>query len=218
MNIHYDYIPVGAPNRPGVLRTPEFITIHETGNTDKTATAAAHAKYLKSASAAADKVSWHFTADEREIYQHLPVEESAFHAGDGRTGPGNLRSIGIEICVNGNFEKAADNAAELTCALCARYGIPLCNVVQHNRWNGKDCPQKIRSGALGGWDAFISRVEKALDAKKAGTPSPWAARAVEKAVNKGVLLGTDTGDLQLKENVTTERLMVFFDRCGLFSQ
>lgn len=109
-----------------------------------------------------------------------------------------------------------DNAARLTAQLCARYNIPLCNVVQHNRWNDKDCPRSIRSGALGGWGAFLDRVSTALyDIQKGNIPSQWAASAVERAVQKGILQGTDTGDLQLKTNVTTERLMVILDRCGL---
>ena len=34
------------------------------------------------------------------------------------------------------------------------HGIPLDNVVQHNRWNGKDCPKTIRATA-GAWEAFL---------------------------------------------------------------
>ena len=35
------------------------------------------------------------------------------------------------------------------------HGIPLDNVVQHNRWNGKDCPKTIRA-TTGAWEAFLA--------------------------------------------------------------
>ena len=35
------------------------------------------------------------------------------------------------------------------------HGIPLDNVVQHNHWNGKDCPKTIRATA-GAWEAFLA--------------------------------------------------------------
>lgn len=80
-----------------------------------------------------------------------PTTRRAYHAGDGKAGPGNTTSIGIEICVNagGDFEAAKANAAALVRLLMEEHGIPLDNVVQHNRWNGKDCPKTIRATARG---------------------------------------------------------------------
>lgn len=64
-----------------------------------------HARYEKNPET---PTSWHFTVDEKEIYQHLPLNENGWHAGDG--GTGNRKSIGIEICENdGDFEKAVAN-------------------------------------------------------------------------------------------------------------
>ena len=102
-------------------------------------------------------VSWHYTVDDHAIVQHLPDYETAYHAGDGKAGPGNTTSIGIEICVNagGDFEAAKANAAALVRLLMEEHGIPLDNVVQHNRWNGKDCPKTIRATA-GAWEAFLA--------------------------------------------------------------
>ena len=102
-------------------------------------------------------VSWHYTVDDHAIVQHLPDYETAYHAGDGKDGPGNTTSIGIEICVNagGDFEAAKANAAALVRLLMEEHGIPLDNVVQHNRWNGKDCPKTIRATA-GAWEAFLA--------------------------------------------------------------
>ena len=54
----------------------------------------------------------------------------------------------------GNFEQAKANAAALVRLLMAKHGIPLDRVVQHNHWNGKDCPKTIRATA-GAWEAFL---------------------------------------------------------------
>ena len=148
----------GRKNRPGRDTNPDtYITIHETGNAAKGADAAAHGAYLDSAAGEDDLVSWHYTVDDHAIVQHLPDYETAYHAGDGKDGPGNTTSIGIEICVNagGDFEAAKANAAALVRLLMEEHGIPLDNVVQHNRWNGKDCPKTIRA-TTGAWEAFLA--------------------------------------------------------------
>ncbi|MBM6724591.1 N-acetylmuramoyl-L-alanine amidase [Pseudoflavonifractor phocaeensis] len=154
--IQVDYISAGRKNRPGRMNPTDYITIHETGNFAKGADAAAHASWLKGNDAEEERISYHFTVDDRSIFQHLPDNETAYHAGDGAGGPGNTTSIGIEICVNedGDFERAKVNAASLVRLLMAEHGIPLDKVVQHNHWNGKDCPKTIRA-TPGGWEAFL---------------------------------------------------------------
>lgn len=162
-------------------------------------------------SAASANVSWHYTVDDHEIYQHLPDEESAYHAGDGANGPGNVKSIGIEICVNedGNFGKAKQNAASLVRLLMEKHGIPLDHVVQHNKWNGKNCPYTIRE--TGTWGAFL-----ALCGAKPGnggtnsTPDGWAAQAWDKAKAKGIMDGTRPLD-----PITRQEAAVILERLGL---
>ena len=153
--IQEDFIPAGRKNRPGKSNPDEYITIHETGNFSRGADAAAHASYVKSDSAANDYVSWHYTVDDHTIVQHIPDGETAYHAGDGKDGPGNNTTIGIEICVNpdGDFEKAKENAASLVRLLMSEYDIDIAHVVQHNHWSGKDCPYTIRHTNT--WDAFL---------------------------------------------------------------
>lgn len=150
-------IPQGADNRPGGNNPCRYITIHETGNPAQGADAAAHGDYLNSAAGERDLVSWHYTVDDHAIVQHLPDYETAYHAGDGRDGPGNTTSIGIEICVNagGDFAKAKANAAALVRLIMAEHGIPIDRVVQHNHWSGKDCPYTIRHTA-GAWEGFLA--------------------------------------------------------------
>jgi len=163
MNIIQDLIPKGRKNRPGRVNPMKFITIHNTGNSNKGAGARNHANYLKGDVAANAPVSWHYTIDEKEIIQHLPDNEDGFHAGDGG-GNGNRQSIGLEICMNsdGDLLKATDLAAELTASLCRKHNIPIENVVQHNRWSGKNCPQLIRGGKPYSWDTFIGKVKAHL--------------------------------------------------------
>lgn len=148
----------GRKNRPGRDTNPDtYITIHETGNAAKGADAAAHADYLDSVAGEDDLVSWHYTVDDHAIVQHLPDYETAYHAGDGKDGPGNTTSIGVEICVNagGDFAQAQANAASLVRLLMEEHGILLDNVVQHNHWNGKNCPRSIRA-TTGGWEEFLA--------------------------------------------------------------
>ena len=146
IKIIQDFIPKGRKNRPGYPMTPKYITIHETGSFGKGANAKAHAKYIKSDDAANRPASWHFTVDDKVIYQHLPLNENGWHAGDGGSGTGNRQSIGIEICVNsdGNFEKAVQNAQWLVRKLMVEFNIPIENIKQHYDWSGKNCPYTIR--------------------------------------------------------------------------
>ena len=150
------YIPEDSPGRPGVLRTVESITIHETANTSEGADAEAHSDYLSTTS---DEVSWHYTVDDHQIYRHLPDNEEAWHSGDRE---GNHSSIGIELCVNadGNFDQTMENAAKLTAFLLKEYDLTIDDVKQHYDCNGKDCPLIIRQE--GRWDEFLGMVQQNL--------------------------------------------------------
>ena len=194
-----DWIPAGKINRPGAPNPMKYITIHETGNSAKGAGAAAHSAYLRNLQ---DKVSWHYTVDSQVIYQHLPDNETAFHAGDGAAGPGNAQSIGIEICVNadGDFSRAVQNAVELTRSLMAEHSISQANIKQHHDWNGKDCPRNLRRS---GWEAFVEQCA-------AGAPSAWAREAWEKAIRLGI-----TDGLRPQSACTREELVTMLDRAGV---
>ncbi|WP_349949493.1 MULTISPECIES: N-acetylmuramoyl-L-alanine amidase [Intestinimonas] len=212
ITIQRDYIAKGRKNRPGGVNSRRYITIHETGNKAATADAAAHGTYLKSDSAEAGQVSWHYTVDDHAIVQHLPDGETAYHAGDGADGPGNTTSIGVEICVNagGDFEASKRNTAALVRLLMGEYGIPLYYVVQHNRWNGKDCPRTIRE-TVGGWEAFLALCGREKPDQIVGTPAAdWAVAAWGKAKSKGVLDGTRPTD-----PATRQELAVVLDRLNL---
>ena len=159
LRIQARYIDAGRKNRPGGVNPCGYITIHETGNAARGADAAAHGSYLNSAAGEAALVSWHYTVDDHQIYQHLPDNEEAWHSGDRE---GNHSSISIELCVNadGNFDQTMENAAKLTAFLLKEYDLTIDDVKQHYDFNGKDCPLIIRQE--GRWDEFLGMVQQNL--------------------------------------------------------
>lgn len=158
MKIEQMLIPVGnKEQRPGIAMSPEYITIHNTDNYDAGANALAHARLQYNGNSR--QASWHFSVDDGDIiYQSIPTNEISWNAGDG-DGPGNMKGIAIEICVNKgiDFQRAKENAAWLTHYLMDKYNIPLSNVVQHHHWSGKDCPHVIRS-EKNGWENFLALI------------------------------------------------------------
>ncbi|TSB47882.1 N-acetylmuramoyl-L-alanine amidase [Alkalicoccobacillus porphyridii] len=152
MNIIQDFITSTNTNRPGTSLTVGYVTIHETANTNVGANAEMHARYVKGDDAQNRQVSWHYTVDDSETYQHLPTDEVGWHAGS----TGNHQSIGIEICVNqdGNFIAARANAIKLVQLLMQQHDISLSHVVTHQHWTGKNCPANL----LADWEGFIADV------------------------------------------------------------
>ena len=150
--------------RSGYVLKPKYITIHNTANTDVGANAERHAIYMQG-SGKNSTASYHYVVDDKEICRLLPDNEVAWHAGDGEYGTGNRQSLAIEICENadGNLLNATNNAVELTAYLMKLYNIPLSNVVQHNHWCGKNCPNRIRKGEPYNWQTFLNKVQTALN-------------------------------------------------------
>lgn len=149
-----DFIPAGHSNRSGRKLVPRFITIHNTDNASAGANAAAHAKYQKGQHARNRRVSWHFTVDDKGVFQSLPTSEVGSHAGSSQ---GNASSIGIEICMHAGMDEAAAyrRAALLVAVLGRRLDIAVPEgVVQHHRWSGKHCPRVLRDRPQG-WQKFL---------------------------------------------------------------
>lgn len=74
-------IPWGGTGRTKIKKkSTNFITIHDTGDANQSA-----AVWNEYESSGSDKrqTSWHFTVGDVDMYQHVPLEEVAWHAGDG---------------------------------------------------------------------------------------------------------------------------------------
>ena len=176
VNLKADMVKRGTHGRK-VYRpmSARYITIHATEN--PSANAAQHALALKNGALRSPKhpnggnrigyLIWHFTVDDHQAIQHMPISEQGEHA--DFDGPGNRLSIGIEMCENrgSNLRTTIERTAKLTAILMKKNHIPLCNVVPHYHWPrhgkhppNKNCPHFLLDNGRPGakWRWFLSRV------------------------------------------------------------
>ena len=110
-----------------------------------------------------EEVSFHFAVDDKEAVQGLPVERNAWASGDG-LGAGNMRGIHVEICCSKSggerFQRAEENAAELTAGLLRERGWGLERVTKHQDYDGKYCPHRTLDM---GWERVLGMVKKYLE-------------------------------------------------------
>ncbi len=123
----------------------KYIIVHNTGTYVGTANAKnVHTNTNKTSTTAA----WHYTVDNKSIYQGVPDKTYAGHAGTSRSStPSSSNAIGIEMCVNNfpatetfggeqwqngtaimqwyenQFNQTMKNTAYLVAVLCARWGL-----------------------------------------------------------------------------------------------
>ncbi|MDQ6420798.1 N-acetylmuramoyl-L-alanine amidase [Paenibacillus sp. LHD-117] len=159
-----DHIPKSTPNnrRPGLALSADTITIHNTAN--PTSTARNERNWLSSPSNTAT-ASYHIVIDQKEAIECIPLNEVAWHAGDGSSmDSGNRTSIAIEICESGHYDAAQDNATDLTASMLKERGWGTDRLRRHYDWSGKNCPRRMNEdGDWSGWDAFVAQVEAKLE-------------------------------------------------------
>ena len=148
-----DHIPKASRKRPGHKLDPKFITIHDTGNPRSTA---ANERAWLTNPQNKSVVGYHIVVDEKQAIECIPLDENAWHAGDGGKGTGNRQSIGIELCEPGDREKTLANAAKVVAELLKKYQLGITAVKQHNNWSGKNCPRLLRQGNK--WELFLSQI------------------------------------------------------------
>lgn len=143
---------------------PKYIVIHETDNWDKGAGAKRHAQAMSNGNL---KGTVHYYVDDKSIYQTLEHKNGAYAVGDNGNkvakslyGIHNYNSINIEICVNSDsdYNKAINNAIELTKYLMKVENISINNVVRHYDATRKNCPRKIIA-TKGAWDSFKNKLK-----------------------------------------------------------
>ena len=179
IEIREDILPYTYGNqRTGIKKTStEYIVCHDTGNASNGANAEMHRRYITNLNNASDStsISWHFTIDDVECIQHLPLDEVAWHAGDGTRaygttyhnntynadshGGGNMNGIGIESCIhNGtDYTHTMRRYAKLVAGLCVDFHLGTDRVQQHNYFSGKDCPWVMRNNNR--WNEFLFLVK-----------------------------------------------------------
>ena len=165
-----DHIPTSTAKnrRPGIKMIPEYITIHSTAN--PSSTARQEREWLTNPNNT-KTASWHICIDDKQAVEAIPLNEVAWHAGDGR-GPGNMKSISVEICESGDRDKTLQNTAELVAKILFDRKWTVERTKQHYDWSGKNCPRILRD--TGRWPEFLSMVRSQLE--KLQNPPHWAQK------------------------------------------
>lgn len=135
-----------------------YITVHQTGNTNRGADAYTHAKLQSNGNSRS--ASWHYTVDDKEVWQSFEDTAQCWAGGDGN-GPGNTQSVHVEICINsdGDYKKSVKNGAELVKYLMDKHNLSISKVKQHYDWSRKNCPAQIRANKDGiSWSDFKNMV------------------------------------------------------------
>lgn len=165
-----DHISKTTPNnrRPAIKLIPTTITIHNTAN--ESSTAQNERNWLTNISNKST-ASYHIVIDEKEAIECIPLDEVAWHAGDGSgVSSGNKTSIGVEICESGNYANTLDNAVNHTAKMLKERGWGIDRLRRHHDWSGKNCPRKMNAdGEWSGWIEFKKRVEEKLKSDTAPT-------------------------------------------------
>lgn len=145
---------------------PQYITVHNTAND---ASARNEVSYMRNNSSS---TSYHVAVDDKEVVIAAPFNRNCFHAGDGRYGTGNRKTIGIEICYSksggARFDVAEYNAARYVASLLKAYGWGINRVKRHYDWSRKYCPHRTMDR---GWGRFLNMVRSYMGLPAANIPS-----------------------------------------------
>ncbi|WP_246096165.1 peptidoglycan recognition protein family protein [Paenibacillus sinopodophylli] len=192
-----DHIPKTTPfnRRPALPMTATTITIHNTGNPSSSAK---NERTWLTNQTNNRQASFHIVVDEHGAIECLPLNENAWHSGDGNgSTSGNRTSIGIEICESGDYAKTLENAAQLVANMLNQRGWGVDRLRRHYDWNGKVCPRLMHSGGTWeGWVTFKAMVAAKLQPPKEEvedklvlTNNQWEqlGAAVQSLLDKGVI-------------------------------
>ncbi|MHA6481045.1 N-acetylmuramoyl-L-alanine amidase [Paenibacillus sp. strain BS8-2] len=216
-----DHIPTSTPNnrRPGHKLTPTTITIHNTAN--PTSTARGERNWLINLDNNVT-ASYHLVLDDKETIEVLPLNESAWHAGDGSgAASGNRTSIGIEICESGDYARTFSRAVELVAKMLKERGWGVERLRRHFDWSGKICPRLMYDGgSWAGWNMFKARVAAKLVPQEPEQPTKpiddktghWAEAAIREAIDDGAFAGFPDGSFRPDEPLTRAQYAVIRSR------
>ena len=143
MNIVTGIVPWSATGRTKMKQTETaFITVHDTGSADMSA---ADWNAYESSGRDTRQCSWHFTIGADTVYQQIPLDEVAWHAGDGSqkfslkdtgvkyVGPDPEITIGEDHFLYINGQKS-------------KIGVPIIGGSSRSEWNGRFANAISKSG------------------------------------------------------------------------
>lgn len=106
--------------------------------------------------------SYHYAIDDQHVVRGLPLDRNSWHAGDGSTGEGNRKYIGIEICYSKSggdrYRQAEQNTVDFLAYELYLRGWGMDRVKKHQDFSGKYCPHRILSE--GRWESFLKRIDE----------------------------------------------------------
>ena len=143
---------------------PQYITIHNTPDINEAAGTNDAEQYARATfNNNMGDVVVHYYVDETDCWHILADDTVGWHAADGVNGPGNTKSVAIEIIMDGSGQsydiRAEDRGAKLAAILLHRYGLGVDRLKTHRDWYPKKyCPAYI----LPHWDAFIGMAKAYL--------------------------------------------------------
>lgn len=149
-------------NKRKIIRNmdPEHLTIHSTGNPNSTAQ---NERDNLNRTNNTTTTGFHIVVDDKEAIECIPLDKLAYHAGDGAYGPGNSKSIGLEICESGNRAKTIENAVKVAAKILYEKNWGIDRLKRHYDWSGKICPRILSQNNWEAWDAFKIQVQRELD-------------------------------------------------------
>ena len=143
---------------------PEYITIHNTADINEAVGTDDAEQYARATyNNNMGTVVVHYYIDETSCWHILADDTVGWHAADGTNGPGNTKSIAIEIIMDGSGKdydiKAEDRGALLAAILLHKYGLTIDKMKTHKDWYPqKYCPAYI----LPHWNKFVEKVKTNL--------------------------------------------------------
>lgn len=221
LSVKLNLLPKGHRNRPGYFMQPKGLLYHTTNNWTDGAGDEMHGKYMATTNT---PVSWHDTVDKDSWTQHLPHNESGWHAGDGPSGRYNRNWLGLEIACEAvapgqSLDKATyDNAVDAAAQIMMEFGWDTEDRLEpHNVVYGKDCPHhtlfdreqfEIDVLELVRERSVPSRISRFVDV----SDHHWAVKYIEQAAEAGILSGYPDGTFRPDGSVTRAELAVVVAR------
>jgi len=202
MDIDKRQIAYNRKTRTGKI---SYIVIHDTGNKSKGADSCAHFNYFNSANR---NSSADFFVDDKKVLQvNDYTKYYTWQVGDGKGKYGitNQNSLGIEICVNadGDYEKAFNNAVELTKYLMKELDIPVERVVRHYDASRKNCPASMSGSNWARWKEFKEKLNRSEE-MFTDIENSYAKKDIEELHAMGIVNGVTEDRFMPNEAITRE--------------